>query len=57
MRRNPHNFRLFGPDETESNKLQAVYEVTPKAWMGEYFPEDADGGNLAPDGRVVEMLS
>jgi xylulose-5-phosphate/fructose-6-phosphate phosphoketolase len=57
MRRNRNNFRLFGPDETQSNKLDAVYEVTPKAWMGEYFPEDADGGHLAPDGRVVEMLS
>ncbi|KAL3952224.1 hypothetical protein ACCO45_013941 [Purpureocillium lilacinum] len=51
------NFRLFGPDETESNKLGAVYEVTKKVWMGEYFDEDKDGGNLAPAGRVMEMLS
>lgn len=54
---NPHNFRLFGPDETESNKLSAVYEVGKKVWMGEYFEEDENGGNLAPAGRVMEMLS
>jgi xylulose-5-phosphate/fructose-6-phosphate phosphoketolase len=57
MRRNKNNFRLFGPDETESNKLDAVYEVTGKAWLAGYLPEDDDGGNLAPDGRVMEMLS
>jgi xylulose-5-phosphate/fructose-6-phosphate phosphoketolase len=57
MKRNKNNFRLFGPDESQSNKLDAVYEVTQKAWLAEYFPEDADGGNLAPDGRVMEMLS
>lgn len=54
---NPTNFRLFGPDETESNKLAGVYEATQKVWMGEYFEEDADGGNLAPAGRVMEILS
>ncbi len=57
MRRNPTNFRLFGPDETQSNKLDAVYEVGKKAWLGAYFPEDDDGGELAPAGRVMEMLS
>ena len=57
MRRNNANFRVFGPDETQSNRLQAVYEVTKKAWLADYFPEDADGGELAPDGRVMEMLS
>jgi xylulose-5-phosphate/fructose-6-phosphate phosphoketolase len=57
MRLNKNNFRLFGPDESQSNKLDAVYEITQKAWLGEYFPEDADGGNLALDGRVMEMLS
>ena len=36
------NFRLFGPDETASNRLDAVYEVTGKAWMGETDPLDAD---------------
>jgi xylulose-5-phosphate/fructose-6-phosphate phosphoketolase len=54
---NPNNFRLFGPDETASNQLQAVYEVTKKVWWGEYLPEDADGAELAIDGRVMEMLS
>jgi len=57
MRRNMQNFRVFGPDETESNQLQALYEVAKKVWLGEYFPEDADGGQLAPNGRVMEMLS
>src|SRR5271165_6928744 len=54
MKSNMKNFRVFGPDETTSNKLQAVYEVTKKFWIEEYFPEDKDGGELAPDGRVVE---
>jgi xylulose-5-phosphate/fructose-6-phosphate phosphoketolase len=57
MRKNMKNFRVFGPDETQSNQLQAIYEVAKKAWLGEYFPEDDDGGELAPDGRVMEMLS
>ncbi len=57
MRQNMQNFRVFGPDETESNQLQALYEVAKKVWLGEYFPEDADGGQLAPTGRVMEMLS
>jgi xylulose-5-phosphate/fructose-6-phosphate phosphoketolase len=48
------NFRLFGPDETASNRLDAVYEVTPKTWLGEVLPTDED---LAPDGRVMEILS
>ena len=54
---NPDNFRVFGPDETTSNKLDAVYAVTKKCWMGESLPDDADGTELAPDGRVMEMLS
>ncbi|KAI4786107.1 D-xylulose 5-phosphate/D-fructose 6-phosphate phosphoketolase, partial [Aureobasidium sp. EXF-8845] len=57
VKANPHNFRLFGPDETQSNKLGAVYDVTQKVWMAEYFEEDKDGGNLAPAGRVMEILS
>lgn len=57
IRQNPTRFRLFGPDETESNKLEAVYEVGKKVWMAETFPEDADGGELAAAGRVMEMLS
>jgi xylulose-5-phosphate/fructose-6-phosphate phosphoketolase len=56
-RSNPHNFRVFSPDENASNRLTAIYEVTKKTWLGEYLPEDADGGELAPDGRVMEMLS
>lgn len=54
---NPNNFRVFGPDETSSNKLQAVYEASKKTWMAEMLPEDADGGELATDGRVMEILS
>jgi xylulose-5-phosphate/fructose-6-phosphate phosphoketolase len=57
MRRNKTNFRVFGPDETASNKLQAIYEASKKTWLGAYKPEDADGGELARDGRVMEMLS
>jgi len=56
-RSNPQNFRVFSPDENASNRLAAIYEVTKKTWLGEYLPEDADGGELAPDGRVMEMLS
>ena len=55
--RNPHNLRVFGPDETASNRLQAIYERTRKAWMEQLLPEDADGGELSRSGRVVEMLS
>ncbi len=54
---NPKTFRIFGPDETASNRLAAVYEVSKKTWMAEILPEDADGGELAPDGRVMEILS
>jgi acetate kinase len=57
MRSNPENFRVFGPDETTSNRLDAVYEASRKLWLEATFPEDADGAQLAPDGRVVEMLS
>lgn len=57
MRRNMKTFRVFGPDETASNRLQAIYEASKKTWLEEYKPEDADGGELEPDGRVMEMLS
>ncbi|HET7754676.1 MAG TPA: phosphoketolase [Anaeromyxobacteraceae bacterium] len=57
MRANPTNFRVFGPDETTSNRLDAIYEASPKLWLEELFPEDADGGALGRDGRVIEMLS
>lgn len=51
---NPSTFRIFGPDETSSNRLQAVFEVTDKVWDAEILPTDE---NLSQVGRVVEMLS
>jgi len=57
MRDNRNNFRVFGPDENTSNKLDALYEVSKKLWLADYLPVDADGGELSPDGRVLEMLS
>jgi xylulose-5-phosphate/fructose-6-phosphate phosphoketolase len=57
MRANMDRFRVFGPDETASNRLQAIYQASKKTWLAESRPEDADGGELAPDGRVMEMLS
>jgi xylulose-5-phosphate/fructose-6-phosphate phosphoketolase len=51
---NPANFRLFGPDETASNRLGDVFEVTGRAWDAEREPTDE---GLARDGRVMEMLS
>ncbi len=48
------NFLVFGPDETASNRLGAVFEATKRRWMAETLPED---DNLSPDGRVFEMLS
>ncbi|HKH74542.1 MAG TPA: phosphoketolase family protein [Vicinamibacterales bacterium] len=57
MKNNGTNFRVFGPDETASNRLQALYAASKKTWMADMLPEDADGGELSPDGRVMEMLS
>jgi xylulose-5-phosphate/fructose-6-phosphate phosphoketolase len=51
---NPENFRLFGPDETASNRLGEVFTVTNKAWEAQIKPTDE---NLAPEGRVLEVLS
>jgi xylulose-5-phosphate/fructose-6-phosphate phosphoketolase len=51
---NPHTFRLFGPDETESNRLGAVFAATDRQWEAERLPTDE---NLAPEGRVIEVLS
>ncbi len=48
------NFRLFGPDETASNRLEAVYEVSGKEWMADVEDVDVD---LSADGRVMEVLS
>ncbi|MBU2642948.1 MAG: phosphoketolase family protein [Gammaproteobacteria bacterium] len=57
MAGNMHNFRVFGPDENASNKLDNLYEVTQKTWLADIYPEDAGGSELSPDGRVMEMLS
>jgi xylulose-5-phosphate/fructose-6-phosphate phosphoketolase len=57
MKANMNNFRVFGPDENTSNKLDAIYQVSKKFWNSASFPEDMDGGELAQDGRVIEMLS
>ena len=56
IRRNPNNFRIFGPDETASNRLQSVYDATDKQWNGEFFGPEVDD-HLARAGRVMEMLS
>ncbi|HXF36388.1 MAG TPA: phosphoketolase family protein [Actinomycetota bacterium] len=52
--RNPRTFRLFGPDETASNRLSAVFEATDRTWMEEVVPTD---DHLAANGRVMEVLS
>jgi xylulose-5-phosphate/fructose-6-phosphate phosphoketolase len=57
MRRNMNSFRVFGPDETASNRLTAIYAASKKTWVAEYLPDDADGGELDVAGRVMEMLS
>jgi len=57
MSKNMTNFRVFSPDENTSNKLDAIYESSKKLWLADYLPEDSDGGELATDGRVLEMLS
>jgi xylulose-5-phosphate/fructose-6-phosphate phosphoketolase len=49
------NFRIVGPDETASNRLDPVFEVTGREWMGSVLPEDDE--HLSPDGRVMEILS
>ncbi|WP_293145535.1 MULTISPECIES: phosphoketolase [unclassified Microcoleus] len=49
------NFRIVGPDETASNRLDPVFEVTGREWMGSILPEDDE--HLSPDGRVMEVLS
>jgi xylulose-5-phosphate/fructose-6-phosphate phosphoketolase len=54
MARNEGRFRIMGPDETESNRLSAVFEASPRTWMAATEPVDRD---LSPDGRVMEVLS
>ncbi len=57
MKCNMNSFRVFGPDENTSNKLDAIYEVSKKFWIAEFLPEDLDGSELSTDGRVMEYLS
>src|ERR671934_1357966 len=52
--RNPNSFRLMGPDETASNRLNAVFETTDRTWLAERISGD---DHLAPEGRVMEVLS
>jgi xylulose-5-phosphate/fructose-6-phosphate phosphoketolase len=54
LNKEKHNFRLMGPDETESNRLTPVFEATDRVWMEEILPYDV---HLAQDGRVMEVLS
>ncbi|MFS8741126.1 phosphoketolase [Synechococcus sp. WC10meta] len=54
MKLNPHNFRLFGPDETASNRLDAVFEASDRTWVAPTYDYDE---YLSPDGRVMEILS
>jgi xylulose-5-phosphate/fructose-6-phosphate phosphoketolase len=54
MKLNPHNFRLFGPDETASNRLDAVFEASDRTWVAPIYDYDE---HLSPDGRVMEILS
>src|SRR5579872_3844134 len=49
-----NNFRLWGPDETSSNRLDEVFEATQRTWMAQLLPGDT---HLSPDGRVMEVLS
>jgi xylulose-5-phosphate/fructose-6-phosphate phosphoketolase len=57
MRQNMTSFRVFSPDENASNRLEGLYAATWKTWLAQIKPEDADGTDIAPDGRVMEMLS
>jgi xylulose-5-phosphate/fructose-6-phosphate phosphoketolase len=54
VERNPRNFRVFGPDETASNRLADLFAATPRQWEAEILPTDED---LAPQGHVIEVLS
>jgi xylulose-5-phosphate/fructose-6-phosphate phosphoketolase len=54
LNRDRRNFRVFGPDETASNRLSALFEATDRTWVAEHRPGD---DHLAPDGRVMEILS
>lgn len=57
MKKNDKNFRVVGPDETASNRLDGLFAVTDRTWLAERLPEDDQGGHLAANGRVMEILS
>jgi xylulose-5-phosphate/fructose-6-phosphate phosphoketolase len=54
VKANEWNFRVFGPDETASNRLNAVFEASPRCWTADILPTDSE---LSPDGRIMEVLS
>lgn len=57
MKNNMKNFRVMGPDETASNRLDEIYKVSKKTWLADYLPVDSDGSELSYEGRVMEILS
>ena len=57
LEENPDDFRIFGPDETASNRLQDAYRCTRKQWEGGYYADADNDELLAPSGKVVEQLS
>lgn len=57
LQNNRDNFRVFAPDETASNRLDAIYKASKKVWMADILEADADGSELSRDGKVMEMLS
>ncbi len=54
LNKDSKNFRVMGPDETASNRIDALFEITDRTWVAETIPED---DHLSPDGRVMEILS
>lgn len=54
---NPENFRVFGPDETASNRMQATLKVSNKQWMANYYADAENDAQLAPEGKIIEQLS
>ncbi|WP_418739996.1 phosphoketolase [Enorma sp.] len=57
LAQNLDDFRIFGPDETASNRLQAAYDVTRKQWEGGFYADEANDQLLASQGKVIEQLS
>jgi D-xylulose 5-phosphate/D-fructose 6-phosphate phosphoketolase len=56
MRLNMSNFRVFGPDETQSNRLEAIYDAAKKVWLGEYFPTAASWPRRAASWRCSDRV-